>query len=82
MNFMRKRGEVVGDKPGASLTTDSIRKEGKIGEGTKVWGAFFGQSSLSKRAVVARASVSVFLFSLLKGSRSGLGDRVVGQERV
>ena len=58
MNFMRKRRS-LGDKPGASLTAESISKEGKTGEGTKVWGAFFGQSSLSKRAVVARASVSL-----------------------
>lgn len=70
MNFMRKRGGVVGDKPGAALTAESISEEGKTGEGTKVWAAFFGQSSLSKRAVVARASVS--LSHLLYGSRSGL----------
>lgn len=69
MNFMRKRGEVIGDKPGASLTTTtkSLNKEDKENKegGTKVWGAFFGQSSLSRRAVVARASVSLSLFSLL-----------------
>jgi hypothetical protein len=51
MNFMRKRslGE---DRPGGRI------KGRPEGEG-KVWAAFFGQSSLSKRAVVARASVSV-----------------------
>jgi hypothetical protein len=66
MNFMRKRG-LGGDRPGGSI-------KGRPEE-QKVWGAFFGQSSLSKRAVVARASVS---FSrLLQGSGSGLGCRVV-----
>lgn len=72
MNFMRKRGEVVGDRPGASVTTDSIRKEGESGEEKKVWGAFFGQSSLSRKAVVARASVG--LLQVQDSDR----DRVVG----
>lgn len=69
MNFMRKRGEVVGDRPGASMI---VRSEEEPGEEKKVWGAFFGQSSLSRKAVVARASVSLFQ------DQDSDRDRVVG----
>jgi hypothetical protein len=49
-----------------------VRSEEEPGEEKKVWGAFFGQSSLSRKAVVARASVSLFQ------DQDSDRDRVVG----
>jgi hypothetical protein len=59
---MRKLSPPVGGGPGASLKTKSkgeVKSEGGPGKGTRVWGAFFWQSSLDRKAFVARASVSL-----------------------
>lgn len=51
MNFMRWRNSDVGDAPGVEVAE-------KEGEGAKVYGSFFGQSSLSRRSIVSEGSVS------------------------
>ena len=48
-NFMRKRNDQIGDQAGAHV-------KGKPDE--KIWGSFFGQSALARKAVVSRASAS------------------------
>lgn len=47
---MRKRNSSIGDAPGGCIKDEPEQK---------VWGAFFGQSAMARKAVVSRASVGV-----------------------
>lgn len=52
MNFGRQRSVELGNKAGAMMAD---------GKGGEVYGAFFGQSSMARMALVSEASVSLSL---------------------